>query len=283
MATIEARRERFRELHGKRDAFVMPNPYDRGTTRILEGLRFEALATTSAGHAFTLGLKDAEGLIDRNMALAHAQGIVEATTLPVNGDFENGYGDTPEDVAETIKGAIEIGLAGCSIEDFGPGYPGSYYPLDLAVDRIKSAASLKNRLAPNFVLTARSEAPIDSEPALTATIDRLKAFANAGADCVYAPDLTRPEHITAVLSAVDKPLNILAGRKSFHLTRKELRELGVSRISIGSGLARVAYGAFVDAAEDILDSGTFGCFDRSKGFLEFDPFLEGRKRSHGDG
>jgi len=283
MHTIEARRTRFRELHASPAAFIMPNPYDRGTTRMLEGLRFEALATTSAGHAFTLGLKDAEGLITRDMALEHAQSIIEATTLPVNGDFENGYGDSPEEVAETIKGAIEIGLAGCSIEDFGPTHPGSYYELDLAVERIKAAADVKNRLAPDFILTARSEAPIGSADNLTATIARLNAFVDAGADCIYAPDLKRAEDITAVLIAINRPLNILAGRKNFHLTQKELRSLGVTRISIGSGLARVAYGAFIEAAEDLIDAGTFGCFDRSKGFTEFDPFLDGRKRSHGEG
>jgi len=261
----------------------MPNPYDRGTTRILEGLRFEALATTSAGHAFTLGLKDAEGLITRDMALAHAQEIIEATTLPVNGDFENGYGDSPQDVAETVKGAIEIGLAGCSIEDFGPLHPGSYYELDLAVDRIKAAVDVKTRLAPDFVLTARSEAPIETPGDLSATIGRLKAFADAGADCIYAPALKRAEDITAAVGAIDRPLNILAGRKDFHLTQKELTGLGVTRISIGSGLARAAYGAFIEAAEDMIDAGTFGCFDRSKGFSEFDPFLDGRKRAHGEG
>lgn len=283
MQTIERRRARFAELHARPSAFLMPNPFDVGTAQILEGLRYEALATTSAGHAFTLGFKDAEGLITRDLALAHAQEIVNATTLPVNGDLENGFGDSPDDVVETIKGAIDVGLAGCSIEDYSQDHDAPYYPLDLAVERIKAAVDAKKHTAPDFVLTARSEAPVQSAGDLKNTVERLTAFADAGADCIYAPGLVDPEHITSVLSAIDKPLNVLSGRKRFHLTRKELADLGVTRVSIGSGLARIAFGAFVAAAEDMKDSGTFGCFDRASGFTEFDPFLRGRKSDHAEG
>lgn len=276
MQTIQKRRERFKELHTERKAFVMPNPFDIGTTRILEGLRFEALATTSAGFAFSHGFKDAEGLISRDMALAHAESIVSATVLPVNGDLENGFGDSPEDVAETIRGAIEVGLSGCSVEDYSTDPHHAYYDFDLAVERIKVAADTKNRLAPDFVLTARSEAPIRTEEDLLETISRLNAFAAAGADCVYAPELIQKEHLETVLDAVTAPLNVLAGRKNFHLTRKELANMGVTRVSIGSGLARLAYGAFTAAAEDIKDSGIFGCFDRAEGMEDFNPFLKGR-------
>ncbi|WP_417687229.1 isocitrate lyase/PEP mutase family protein [Roseibium sp.] len=276
METIRGRRERFKQLHQAGAAFLMPNPFDTGTTRILEGLRFDALATTSAGYAFSRGLKDAEGLITRDMALAHAQEIVEATTLPVNGDLENGFGDKPEDVAETIRGAIEVGLSGCSIEDFSTDPQQPFYDLELAVERIRAAVDVIDRLAPDFVLTARSEAPINEPEHLERTIERLNAFSAAGADCLYAPDLVRHDDIVQVLGRIDKPLNVLAGRKAFHMTRKELAGMGVARVSIGSGLARIAYGAFTAAAEDMKDGGSFGCFDRAAGVTDFDPFLRGR-------
>ena len=276
MATLQNRRVHFMALHQENRAFLMANPFDIGTTRILEGLRFEALATTSAGYAFSRGFKDAEGLITRDMALSHAADIVAATNLPVNGDLENGFGDSPDAVAETVRGAIEAGLCGCSIEDYSIDPRAPFYDLDLAVERIRAAADVKNRLAPDFVLTARSEAPIADPAHLEMTIQRLNAFADAGADCLYAPELVKQDDIATVLQTVTKPLNILAGRKKFHLTGKELADMGVSRISIGSGLARIAYGAFTAAAEDMKDGGTFGCFDRAEGMSDFDPFLKGR-------
>ncbi|MTI44293.1 2-methylisocitrate lyase-like PEP mutase family enzyme [Roseibium hamelinense] len=276
MISIDMRRERFKALHAEKRAFLMPNPFDAGTTRILEGLQFEALATTSAGHAFSIGCKDAEGWISRDIALAHAEDIVAATNLPVNGDLENGFGDTPDAVVETVQGAINVGLSGCSIEDYTTDPKQPYYELDLAVERIKAAVDLKNRKAPDFVLTARSEGSVHSDHDLQETIRRLKAFKNAGADCIYAPELYEKSKIEAVLHAIDAPINILAGRKNFHMTRKELADMGVARVSIGSGLARVAYGAFIAAAEDMKDGGSFGCFDRAAGFSEFDPFLKSR-------
>lgn len=277
MSVIEKRRERFKALHGTRQAFIMPNPFDVGTTRMLEGMRFEALATTSAGFAISQGFKDAEGLLTRDMALTHAQSIVSATTLPVNGDLENGFGDNPEDVVETIRGAIEVGLSGCSIEDYSTDPSRPYYDIDLAVERIEAAAAERDRLSPNFILTARSEAPIETEEDLLETISRLNAFAAAGADCVYAPELINSDHIETVMDAVTAPLNILAGRPNFRLTRKELVTLGVTRVSIGGGLARIAYGAFTAAAQGIKDSGIFSCFDHAEGMDDFDLFLKGRK------
>jgi 2-methylisocitrate lyase-like PEP mutase family enzyme len=224
----------------------------------------------------TDGLKDAEGLITRDMALTHAQTIVDASTLPVNGDLENGFGDSPDDVVETIRGAIEVGLSGCSIEDFSPDPLHPYYEFDLAVERIKAAVDARNRLAPDFVLTARSEAPIRSEENLRDTIKRLQAFADVGADCVYAPGLVEKQHIETVIAEVPAPLNVLAGRKNFHMTRKELEDMGVTRVSIGGGLARIAFGAFTAAAESLKDSGSFGCFDREEGMEDFDLFMKGR-------
>ncbi len=276
MPSADTLRTRFKALHEERRAFLMPNPFDAGTARILDGLRFEAIATSSAGFAFGIGYTDAEGWVTRAMALTHAADIVKATSLPVNGDLENGFGDSNDDVVKTVEGAIEAGLAGCSIEDYTMNPKAPFYPLDQAVERIRAAVETKNRLAPDFVLTARSEAPIDSDEALNDTIARLNAFRDAGADCVYAPMLTDKEQISKVVEAVPAPLNVLAGRKSFHLTRKELGDLGVARVSIGSGLARIAYGAFVAAAEDMKDSGTFGCFDRAAAFNDLDQFMKSR-------
>jgi 2-methylisocitrate lyase-like PEP mutase family enzyme len=278
MSTAADRRAAFKALHEKGRAFLMPNPFDIGTARILDGLRFDALATSSAGYAWTRGVKDAEGLITRDDALAHAAEIIGTTTLPVNGDLENGFGDSPEDVVETVKGAIEVGLAGCSIEDYSQDPKHPYYDLDLAVERIRAAVDARAGLAPDFVLTARSEGPVQSDFELEETIKRLNAFAAAGADCVYAPQLKDRDRIAKVLAKVDAPLNILAGRKNFHLTRKELGDMGVTRVSIGAGLARIAFDAFISAAEDMKDGGAFGCFDRSEtmpeGSADFESFMK---------
>jgi len=283
MPSIEERRARFRELHETANAFLMPNPYDVGTAQILSGLKFEALATTSAGHAFSLGYKDAEGFITREMAMLHAAEIVGATPLPVNGDLENGFGDSPDEVADTIEAAIEAGLAGCSIEDYSQNPEAPYYSLEHSVDRIRAAVETKNRIAPDFVLTARSEAPIANPDDLAEAIRRLQAFAEVGADCLYAPDLLRQEDITSVLGEIDKPLNLLAGRRHFNYTRKQLADMGVTRISIGAGLARVAYGAFVAASESIMDGGSFDVFGEAVGFKEFDSYLKGRKSGNLEG
>ncbi|WP_269584745.1 isocitrate lyase/PEP mutase family protein [Roseibium sp. Sym1] len=280
MSTAADRRAAFKALHEKGRAFLMPNPFDIGTARILDGLRFDAMATSSAGYAWTRGVKDAEGLITRDAALSHAAEIIGATTLPVNGDLENGFGDSPDDVVETVKGAIEVGLAGCSIEDYSQDPRHPYYDLDLAVDRIKAAVEAKNGTAPDFVLTARSEGPVQTEHELEETIKRLNAFAAAGADCIYAPQLKDREQISRVLDAVEAPVNILAGRKNFHLTRKELGDMGVTRVSIGAGLARIAFDAFIAAAEDMKGGGAFGCFDRAEtmpeGAADFESFMKAR-------
>ncbi|WP_422020398.1 isocitrate lyase/PEP mutase family protein [Roseibium sp.] len=279
MVTAAQRRSAFKALHVKGKAFLMPNPFDIGSARILDGMRFDALATSSAGFAWARGVRDAEGLIGRDDALAHAADIISVTSLPVNGDLENGFGDSPEDVIETIKGAIEVGLAGCSIEDYSQNPKNPFYPLDLAVERIKAASAYVKENAHEFVLTARSEGPVKSEHELEQTIKRLNAFKDAGADCVYAPMLKDKAKITKVLETVDAPLNILAGRPNFHLTRKELGDLGVARISIGAGLARLAYGAFTAAAEDMKDGGSFGCFDRDPSAempVNFEDFMKAK-------
>ncbi|CTQ58778.1 isocitrate lyase/PEP mutase family protein [Roseibium album] len=276
MLTAASRRAAFKALHENGRAFLMPNPFDIGSARVLDGMRFDALATSSAGYAWTQGVRDAEGLISRDDALGHAADIISATSLPVNGDLENGFGHSPEDVVETVKGAIEVGLAGCSIEDYTTNPQDPIYPLEEAVERIKAAVDSKNRLATDFVLTARSEGPVKTQHELDETIKRLNAFVEAGADCVYAPQLKEKDQISAVLAAVKAPMNVLAGRKNFHLTRKELADMGVARVSIGAGLARIALGAFVAAAEDMKDGGAFGCFDRAQGMSDFEAFMKAR-------
>lgn len=276
MLTAANRRAAFKALHENGRAFLMPNPFDIGSARILNGMRFDALATSSAGYAWTQGVRDAEGLISRDDALGHAADIISATSLPVNGDLENGFGHSPDDVVETVKGAIEVGLAGCSIEDYTTDPQDPYYPLDAAVERIRAAVDAKNRIAPDFVLTARSEGPVKTQHELEETIKRLNAFVEAGTDCVYAPQLMEKNQISAVLAAVKAPMNVLAGRKNFHLTRKELADMGVVRVSIGAGLARIALGAFVAAAEDMKDGGSFGCFDRAQGMSDFEAFMKAR-------
>ncbi|WP_029063316.1 isocitrate lyase/phosphoenolpyruvate mutase family protein [Labrenzia sp. DG1229] len=276
MLTAASRRAAFKVLHENGRAFLMPNPFDIGSARVLDGMRFDALATSSAGYAWTQGVRDAEGLISRDDALGHAADIISATSLPVNGDLENGFGHSPEDVVETVKGAIEVGLAGCSIEDYTTNPQDPIYPLEEAVERIKAAVDAKNRLAMDFVLTARSEGPVKTQHELDETIKRLNAFVEAGADCVYAPQLKEKDQISAVLAAVKAPMNVLAGRKNFHLTRKELADMGVARVSIGAGLARIALGAFVAAAEDMKDGGAFGCFDRAQGMSDFEAFMKAR-------
>jgi len=276
MVTAAQHRATFKALHESRNAFLMPNPFDIGSARILDGMRFDAIATSSAGFAWAMGVRDAEGLITRDDALAHAAGIISVTNLPVNGDLENGFGDSPEAVVETVRGAIETGLAGCSIEDYSQDPQHPYYSLDLAVERIRAASDYISRHAPDFVLTARSEGPVKSDHELQMTIKRLTAFAEAGAACVYAPQLKDKAQISLVLKAIKTPLNILAGRKNFHLTRKELGDMGVARISIGSGLARLAYGAFTAAAEDMKDGGSFGCFDRAETPVNFEDFMKAR-------
>jgi len=280
MSTAADRRAAFKALHQKGRAFLMPNPFDIGTARILDGLRFDAMATSSAGYAWTRGVKDTEGLIGRDDALAHAAEIIGATSLPVNGDLENGFGDSPDDVVETVKGAIEVGLAGCSIEDYSQDPKQPFYDLELAVERIKAAVDAKNNMAADFILTARSEGPVHSDHEFQETIKRLNAFAAAGADVIYAPQLKTREQIGRLLEAVEAPVNILAGRKNFHLTRKELGDMGVTRVSIGAGLAKIAFDAFISAAEDMRHGGAFGCFDRAEtmpeGITDFQSFMKAR-------
>jgi 2-methylisocitrate lyase-like PEP mutase family enzyme len=261
----------FRALHERPGAFVIPNPFDVGTARILAGLGFEALATTSAGCAFGLGRRD--GAITREEALAHARSIALATPLPVSADLENGYDAAPEGVALTIRLAAEAGLAGCSIED-ATGRPAApIYELSHAVERIAAAVEAARGLDFPFTLTARAENFLHGRPDLDDTIRRLQAFEAAGADVLYAPGLREESAIRAVCGALGKPVNVIMGLPGTAFSVEQLAALGVRRISVGSALARAALGEFLRAAEEIGQRGTFGFAERAAPFKEIERFM----------
>ena len=255
---IQTRAEAFRQLHDRPGAFVVPNPWDAGSAKLLESLGFEALATTSAGYAFSLGRPDAAAAVGREETLANVRAIVDATSLPVSADLENGFGDDPQACAETIRMAVAAGLVGGSIED-ATGRPGDpIYPFALAVERVAAAVATARALPFPFVLTARAENLITGRPDLTDTIRRLEAFAAAGADVLYAPGLTTRDAIKSVVRAVaPKPVNVVMGLSGATFSLAELGDLGVKRVSLGSSLARAAFGALLRASREIRDSGTF--------------------------
>jgi 2-methylisocitrate lyase-like PEP mutase family enzyme len=259
MPTQAEKAAQFQALHQRPEPFVVGNPWDVGTARILTSLGFLALSTTSAGLAFSLGRRDGTASVSRAEALANAQSIADATDLPVAADLENGYGNTPEIVGETIRLAGErAGLVGGSIED-ATGNPDSpIYDYRLAVRRIEAAAAAARALPFPFMLVARAENYLHGRPDLDDTIRRLQAYEAAGAEVLYAPGITQPDDIRAVCSAVKKPVNVLMGMKGAPpLSVKELGELGVRRISLGSGFCRAALTAFLHAAREVIDDGTF--------------------------
>lgn len=246
----DARAARFRDLHA--GFFVMPNPWDAGSAKLLADLGFQAVASSSAALAWTHGKPD--GRIDRHTAITHAAMLAEASGLPVNGDFEQGYGETPAEVADTIAAAIDAGVSGCSIEDIWPGGAAPLYDLPLACRRIEAARETIERSGSAFVLTGRCEVfftPIPDK--LGVAVGRLKAYEKAGADVVYAPGLTTADEVRTVLDAVRVPVNVLAGLGGISDELTALRALGVTRISLGSGLHKVAMGAFLRAAEALAD------------------------------
>ena len=245
----------FRALHERDGAFIIPNPYDVGTARLLAYLGFEALATTSAGYAFTIGKRD--GGLTREEALAGASAIASATDLPVSADLEHGFGDAPEGAAETIRMAAAVGVVGGSIEDSTGRAESPIYELELATERVRAAAEAAHSLPFPFTLTARAENYLHGRSDLKDTMRRLQAYQEAGADVLYAPGLTTKDDIAALVSSVSRPLNVLMGLPGVHLTLAELSSLGVKRVSVGSGLSRAALGAFVRAAREMLESGTF--------------------------
>jgi 2-methylisocitrate lyase-like PEP mutase family enzyme len=247
---------KFRAMH-KSGCFVLPNPWDIGTTIYLEHLGFEALATTSAGFAFSRGKRD--GGVPRDEMLAHIREIVEATSLPVNADFLAGYADEPEGVAINVRLCVATGVAGLSIEDNTGQTDAPLYEKKLAIDRIRAARSTIDASGSGVVLTGRCEAWLVHDPnPLHTVLDRLAAYAEAGADCLYAPGVSKPDEIAQIVKTVaPKPVNILVSGFNHQLSLSQLADLGVRRISVGSGLALAAWGTFLRAAKDIKTNGTF--------------------------
>jgi 2-methylisocitrate lyase-like PEP mutase family enzyme len=245
----------FRSLHERDGAFIIPNPWDVGTARLLERLGFEALATTSAGYAFSAGRPD--GTIDREETLAHVAAIVSASNLPVTADLENGFGDSPETVGQTIALAANAGVVGGSIEDVSRRAEGAVYELEHALERVRAAAEAAHRLPFPFVLTARAENYVVGKPDLADTIKRLQAYQEAGADVLYAPGLRTKNDIRAVVTSVDRPVNVIMGLQGVQLSVAELSAMGVKRVSVGSALSRAALGAVIRAAREMKEHGTF--------------------------
>ena len=254
----QVRAEIFRNLHQRPGIFVAPNPWDAGSAKMLAALGFEALATTSAGLAFMLGKPDGEGVVTREEALSNARDIAAAVSIPVSGDLENGYGDDPEACAQTVLLAAEAGLVGCSIEDNTGHAADPIYEFNLALERIKAAVRAARDCPFPFTLTARAENLIYGRMDMKDTLRRLEAFAEAGADVLFAPGLTtRDEIVTAVKAVSPKPLNVVMGLRGPAFTVDDLAEMGVKRISIGSSLARAAYDGFYNAAKEIYGKGSF--------------------------
>jgi 2-methylisocitrate lyase-like PEP mutase family enzyme len=253
--TREQKYKAFKALHERDGIFIIPNPWNAGTAKILAALGFEALATTSAGYAFSIGRQDSNSQVTRDGTLANAKEIVDATHLPVSADMQDGFGPSPETCSKMIQLASAIGLAGGSIED-ATGDPASpIYDFQLAVERIAAAAETAH--THQFLLTARAENFLHGRPNLDDTIHRLQSFADVGADVLYAPGLSSLEAIREVCASVSKPVNVLMGFQGATFSLEELAAAGAKRISVGGSLARAALGAFIRAAHEIKDKGTF--------------------------
>jgi 2-methylisocitrate lyase-like PEP mutase family enzyme len=264
------RRATFRKLH-ERDCFVMPNPWDVGAARLLQALGFPALATTSAGMAFSRGLPD--GRVPRAAVLEHVRTMAGAVDVPLNADFESGFGADPGAVEESVRLCVAAGVAGLSIEDATGDRAAPLFDLGLAVERLRAARAAIDASGTGVLLTARAECHLVGTPdPLRDSIRRLEAYAAAGADCLYAPGLTTAEEVAAVVKAVaPRPVNVLAGGTAFTVAR--LRDLGVRRISVGAALARTAWGAFLRAAEEIAEKGSFQAFAGAESFARLNAFF----------
>jgi 2-methylisocitrate lyase-like PEP mutase family enzyme len=272
MLTQSEKGAAFHALHTREGAFIIPNPWDSGTARLLGYLGFEALATTSAGYAFSVGHRD--NTISREQMLAHVTAIASSSDLPVSADLENGYGDDPETVAETIRFAAAAGLAGGSIEDMSQRSDRRIYECEHAAERILAAAEVVRSLPFRFTLTARAENYLVGRPDLHDTIARLQAYQAAGADVVYAPGLTTKDDIASVVRSVDRPVNVVMGLQGVQLSLATLSSLGVKRISVGSALARAAFGAFLRAAREMREHGTFTFADEAVSFRDITAMFE---------
>jgi 2-methylisocitrate lyase-like PEP mutase family enzyme len=255
--SLQARRATFRSLH-ENGCFVIPNPWDAGSARMLGSLGYRALATTSSGHAWTLGLADGDA--SRAQVLDYLRTIVEATDLPVNADFEDGFAGDAEGVAESVKMAVDTGVAGLSIEDSTGDTVNPVRSIDVSVQRLRAARAAIDESGADVMLVGRAENFIVGRPDLEDTLARLKAYSEAGADCLYAPGISTREQIAAVVAAVaPKPVNLLIGSAS-PLSVQEVAALGVRRISVGGAMARAAWGGFMRAAKSIAETGRFDAF-----------------------
>jgi 2-methylisocitrate lyase-like PEP mutase family enzyme len=278
MSTLADRRRRFRALH-EHGCFVIPNPWDVGTTRFLGSLGYQAVATTSAGVAFSAGLPDTA--VGRDAMLAHVRTIVDATELPVNADFEAGYADDLGALAENVRLCVEAGVAGLSIEDARGHHAEAFWDVDTAAGRVAAARKAIDATGADVVLTGRAECVLHGETDIQVAIRRLRAYADAGADCLYAPGIRTREQIAALVEAVaPKPVNVLMAAPG--LTVADLAGLGVRRISVGSALSRVAWGAFMRASKEIAEAGRFDLLGDAVPFAEIDRFFrQDRRRRDG--
>jgi 2-methylisocitrate lyase-like PEP mutase family enzyme len=274
-STERARRgEQFHRLHAGAEVLVLPNPWDIGTARLFANLGFQGLATTSAGLAFSLGRRDGDGAVSRDETLEHVRTIVDATPLPVTADLENGFGESPETVAQTVRLAGEVGLAGASIEDatYRPDRP--IFDRQLAIERIQAAVEAARTLPYPFTLTARSENFIRGRPDLDDTLSRLQAFEAAGADVLYAPGLPDESALRLACSSVAKPLNYVAGVGPTRFTLAKLKEFGVRRVSIGTSFCRAGLTAVVRAAREVLEKGSFEYVDGIQSVADFNELID---------
>ena len=269
--TVAEKRAAFRALHAQ-GCFVIPNPWDTGSARYLEGLGYKALATTSSGFAWSHG--QADGAIARDAVLAHLRELVAATSLPVNADFENGFGADPQAVAQSVRLAVETGVAGLSIEDSTGHADAPLFPIEVAVERMRAARGAIDAAGGDTLLIGRAENFFAGRPDLDDAIARLKAYADAGADCLYAPGIKTREQIAAVVAAVaPKPVNLLVGATS-ELTMKDIEALGVRRVSVGGAMARAAWGGFIRAARTLADEGRFDGFADAAPGAELNAFFK---------
>ncbi|MFK4448993.1 2-methylisocitrate lyase-like PEP mutase family enzyme [Caballeronia udeis] len=270
--TITEKRAAFRALHAS-GCFMLPNPWDTGSARYLASLGFQAIATTSSGFAWSTGRADNH--VTREIILAHLRDMVAATDLPVNADFENGFGDNPADVAQSVKLAIETGVAGLSIEDSTGNAESPLFPLEVAVERLEAARQAIDESGGDTLLIGRAENFFVGVPDMNDTLTRLKAYAAAGADCLYAPGIQTREQIKAVVAAVaPRPVNVLIGSQST-LTLQDLAALGVRRVSVGGALARAAWGGFMRAAQSLANGRFDGFADAASGAQLNAQFLDG--------
>lgn len=274
MPTQSQKAQRFVALHERADVFVMPNPWDAASARVLASLGFEALATTSSGFAIQAGERDGSRAVDRAAVLENCRAICAATDLPVNGDLENLYADDPQEAATTIALAAEAGLVGCSVEDYSCDPAVGIYDFTLSVERVHAAVEAARALPFPFTLTARAENLIRNVPDLDDTILRLQAYEKAGADVLYAPGMADMEMLRTVLDAISKPYNLLISSGNAQLSVADARAAGVRRISVGGALARAAATGFLAAAREIASRGTFRYGEGLVGGADLEAYLK---------